>query len=85
MQAAHACISVSAECKGSPITLEDVLFAARGLVPVTEDTADHAAGAAVASKPLSKGHACRKGCTYRGFVLVGCTHAGVLTLRPQID
>ena len=81
MQAAHACISVSAECKGSPITLEDVLFAARGLVPVTEDTA----GAAVASKPLSTGHACRKGCTYRGFVLVGCTHAGVLTLRPQID
>ena len=76
MQAAHACISVSAECKGSPITLEDVLFAARGLVRSTED---------VASEPRSKGHACRKACTYRGFVLVGCTHAGVLTLRPQID
>ena len=61
------CISVSAECKGSPITLEDVLFAARGLMRDTEDTA----GTAVASK---------------GFELVGCTHAGVLTLRlPQID
>ena len=25
-----------------------------------------------------------EGCTYRGFVLVGCTHAGVMTLRPQV-
>lgn len=68
------CISVSAECKGSPITLEDVLFAARGLMRDTEDTAGTAGGTAVG-----------KGCTYRGFELVGCTHAGVLTLRLQID
>lgn len=33
VQEPQRCISVSAECKGSPLTLEDVLFASRGLVP----------------------------------------------------
>ena len=54
------CVSVSAECKGSPLTLEDVLFAASGLV---RDAPPHC---------------------YLGFEMVGCTHAGVMTLRPQM-
>lgn len=33
VQEPHRCVSVSAECKGAPLTLEDVLFASRGLVP----------------------------------------------------